>query len=120
MQEEPSGSATAVVIYGRTYHLRGSEDPGYLEKLAGIVDAKMREAADATGAADTLKVAILASLNLADECLRAERGTTRESGMDAEVLRPRMARMVAQLEEALLASGELPHRAGEGLKDRAR
>jgi cell division protein ZapA len=90
--------ATAVTILGRTYHLRGHEDPAYLEELASIVDTKMREVAGATGTADTLKVAILAALNIADEYLNARSssasGQTKEAG-------ERLARMVTVLDEAL-------------------
>jgi cell division protein ZapA (FtsZ GTPase activity inhibitor) len=91
-------SATAVTIYGRTYHLRGDGDPAYLEELASLVDSKMREVADITSTADTLKVAILASLNIADEYLKASTGAapreTREAGR-------RLARLVTRLDEAL-------------------
>lgn len=62
---------TTVTIYGRTYNLRGDGDPAYLARLAHLVDQKMREVADSTGTADTMKVAILAALNLADEYQRS-------------------------------------------------
>ena len=91
-------SATAVTIYGRTYHLRGDGDQAYLEELASLVDSKMREVADVTSTADTLKVAILASLNIADEYLKASASSapreTREAGR-------RLARLVTRLDEAL-------------------
>ena len=91
-------SSTPVTIFGRTYHLRGGEDPGRLTELARLVDGKMREVANATGTADTLKVAILASLNLADDYLRVSRGSvSSEDGAPEE----RLARMVALLDEAL-------------------
>ncbi len=34
---------TTVTIFGRSYDLRGNEDPGYLTELASVVDEKMRE-----------------------------------------------------------------------------
>jgi cell division protein ZapA len=94
------GGPTAVTIYGRTYQLRGHEDPAYLEELAGMVDERMREVVTATGTADTLKVAILAALNLADECRQAGRTDApgRGRGRDAE---KRLARLVTVLDEAL-------------------
>ncbi len=89
--------STPVTIFGRTYHLRGGGDPEYLSLLATRVDEKMREVARSTGTADTLKVAILAALNLADEALQGQDGarslTELESG--------RIERMAARLEEAL-------------------
>ncbi len=94
---EASG-ATAVTIYGQTYHLRGNEDRAYLTELASHVDRKMREVVEATGTADTLKVAMLAALNIADEYLQARGGhvAPMDSGTDA-----RLARMVTMLDEAL-------------------
>jgi len=102
MSEEPktgSDPSTAVTIFGRTYHLRGGGDSAYVSELAAIVDRKMREVATATGTADTLKVAILASLNIADEYLQASR--TAGPSRDGET-RKRLARMVAMLDEALV------------------
>jgi cell division protein ZapA len=89
---------TPVNIYGRTYHLRGGGDEEYLAELAGHVDARMREVAGATGTADTLKVAILASLNIADDYFKARRG---EDGSASDDVQKRLARMVTLLDEAL-------------------
>ncbi len=91
--------ATPVTIFGRTYQLRGSDDIEYLTDLAAMVDRTMREVHEATGTSDTLKVAILACLNIADEHLQAGRGRTSprlSRGADAKV-----ARMIEQLDEAL-------------------
>lgn len=93
-----SSGPTPVTIYGRTYYLRGDGESGYLHELAELVDVRMREVADATGTADTLKVAILAALNIADEVLKARRDPA--SPMDARE-RERLARVVALLDEAL-------------------
>src|SRR5206468_1169365 len=48
-------------------NLRSGGEPGYVESLAAFVDGKMREVARETKAVDTLRVAILAALNIADE-----------------------------------------------------
>ncbi len=56
-----------VEIYGQSYNLRGEGEVGYMQDLAAYVDGKMREVADATATVDSLKVAILAALNIADE-----------------------------------------------------
>lgn len=87
--------ATAVTILGRTYHLRGNGDPTYLNELASLVDTRMRAVAEATGTADTLKVAILAALNLADDYLQSGRRS------HASAQESRLEHLVTMLDEAL-------------------
>ncbi len=60
-----------VEIYDQTYHLRG-QDPAYIQRLADLVDAKMRAVASHGTTVDSLRVAVLAALNVADELLRLE------------------------------------------------
>ena len=96
-RSEADSGPTPVTICGRTYYLRGDGDPSYILELAAEVDRKMREVAEATGTADTLKVAILAALNIADECLQARRGSSRRSP-DTDA---RLAHMVTLLDEVL-------------------
>jgi cell division protein ZapA len=63
----------AVDIYDQVYHLRGT-DPAYIERLAAIVDAKMRAVSAHGNTVDSLRVAVLASLNIADElCTERQR-----------------------------------------------
>jgi cell division protein ZapA len=64
--------AKQVQIYGRFYTIKGVDDQKYLDKLAKHVDAQMHQVADSTGTVDTLRVAILTALTLADQSLRAE------------------------------------------------
>jgi cell division protein ZapA len=101
VSETPSqeGAATAVNIFGRTYQLRGNEDGAYLTELATLVDTRMSEVAEATGTADTLKVAILAALNIADEYLQASSGRPRVTDRGAHD--KKLARMITLLDEAL-------------------
>ena len=69
--KEPELGTVHVRIYDREYALRTSGDPDRLQELCRIVDERMREVAEASGAVDTHKAAILTALNLADELLRA-------------------------------------------------
>ncbi len=55
-----------VHIYGQALTLSGDLEPGYVERLAGTVDRKMRALAAQTQTLDTRRLAILAALNLAD------------------------------------------------------
>jgi cell division protein ZapA len=60
----------AVEIYDQIYNLRGT-DPAYIELLASIVDAKMRAVSAHGNTVDSLRVAVLAALNIADELCTA-------------------------------------------------
>jgi cell division protein ZapA len=60
-----------VEIHGHRYPIRSGLDPSYVAELAAYVDEKMRLAARESPAGDTLKLAVLAALNIADEFFRA-------------------------------------------------
>jgi cell division protein ZapA len=106
-----SDAPTPVTIFGRTYHLRGDGDPAYLNELAQEVDRRMREVAEATGTADTMKVAILAALNLTDECLQAQ------SGALSKDMASKMGQWVARIDDVLEDPGCRPNRAGHERAD---
>ncbi|HEY4766153.1 MAG TPA: cell division protein ZapA [Candidatus Sulfotelmatobacter sp.] len=63
---DPRNSSVRVEIFDQAYNLRGS-DPDYILKLAEYVDTKMRAVAEATNTIDTVRLAVLAALNIADE-----------------------------------------------------
>jgi len=56
-----------VEIYDQEYFMRGGPDPEYIRNLASYLDAKMRAIAERTHTVDSLRVAILAALNIVDE-----------------------------------------------------
>jgi cell division protein ZapA len=58
----------SVEIYDQPYTLRGP-DPKHIASIADVVDSKMRAVAQHTTTVDSLRVAVLASLNIADELL---------------------------------------------------
>src|SRR6516162_7852138 len=78
MQETPAEYVT-VQIYDQTYHLSG-QDPEHIRKLAALVDAKMRAVAAQGRTVDSLRVAVLAALNLADELAQAGGGSNTRDG----------------------------------------
>lgn len=55
-----------VEIYDQVYNLRGV-DAEYILRLAEFVDTKMRTVAEQTSTVDSLRLAVLAALNIADE-----------------------------------------------------
>ena len=68
MAQSNGNGSVRVEIYDQTYQLRGS-DPEYIGKLADYVDTKMRVVAQQASTVDSLRVAVLAALNIADEYL---------------------------------------------------
>ena len=58
-----------VEIYDQVYHLSG-QDTEHIRELAALVDSKMRSVAALGHTADSLRVAVLAALNLADELIQ--------------------------------------------------
>jgi cell division protein ZapA len=64
--KDAQNGSVRVEIFDQAYNLRGS-DPEYILKLAEYVDSKMRAVAEATNTIDTVRLAVLAALNIADE-----------------------------------------------------
>ena len=65
-QSDPE-QTVRVEIYNQTYSIRSDGDNDYIHTLADYVDRKMREISSGTFTVDSLKVAILAALHIADE-----------------------------------------------------
>ena len=96
MAEEQTGNPTGYVtveIYDQIYHLSG-QDAGHIKQLAARVDAKMRAVAAQGRTVDSLRVAVLAALNLADELSQA-------GGADSRLGRVRAASLRGLLDEVL-------------------
>jgi cell division protein ZapA len=96
MAEEQRGNASGYVtveIYDQAYHLSG-QDAEHIRQLAARVDAKMRAVAAQGRTVDSLRVAVLAALNLADELAQA-------SGADPLLGHERAASLRGLLDEVL-------------------
>ena len=93
-----------VQIYDQAYHLSGP-DPEQVRQLAATVDTRMRAVADSSRTVDSLRVAVLAALNLADELTRAsERIRQLQGGLEASEsanLRIRAANLQGLLDSVL-------------------
>ncbi|MFI5118148.1 MAG: cell division protein ZapA [Terriglobales bacterium] len=61
-----SAGSVRVEIFDQVYNLRGS-DADYILKLAEYVDGKMRAVSEQTSTVDSVRLAVLAALNIADE-----------------------------------------------------
>ncbi len=99
---EEEAQAITVDIYDQTYRLRGS-DQAYVEKLAALVDMKMRAVAAHGRTADSLRVAVLAALNIADELMRLQErfDAATASPESAAALRNRAHTLAGLLDEVL-------------------
>jgi len=67
MNETPETNSVRAQIYDREYILRTDGDPERLQALCAALDERMKNIAATTGAVDTLKVAVLAALSIADD-----------------------------------------------------
>jgi cell division protein ZapA len=96
MAQEPQGNPgdyVTVEIYDQLYHLSG-QNTQHIRDLAALVDAKMRAVAAHGRTADSLRVAVLAALNLADELSQA-------TGADLQLGHHRANRLRMLLDEVL-------------------
>lgn len=96
-------AAVSVDIYDQVYHLRGT-DPAYIEELAASVDAKMRAVSALGGTVDSLRVAVLAAVNLSDELVQLRRRYAELEGVVAQAqgsVRSRAGSLSHLLDEVL-------------------
>lgn len=100
-KNNPVSQTVDVRIYNQTYTIRGGNS-AYIKKLATYVDQKMREVAQATHTVDTLRVAILAALNISDELFQAQ---GRIDQLDAKIAE-RSSEYADLLDSVLKKTGE--------------
>ena len=67
---EASGVVVNIEILGQPYKVRSNLDTNYVAELAAYVDQKMQTASEQTAGADSLRIAVLAALNIADDYLK--------------------------------------------------
>jgi cell division protein ZapA len=103
MTEQNQENSISVDIYDQTYHLRG-EDTDYIRRLADMVDVKMRAVAAHGKTVDSLRVAVLAALNIADELVTLEQKyltLTGQANQDQNSLRTRAHTLAGLLDSVL-------------------
>lgn len=99
----PINVSVNVSIYDQAYHLCGT-DPAYIEELAETVDGKMRAVSANGNTVDSLRVAVLAALNIADELavLKARYDALAGSVQSSQTaLRSRAGTLSGMLDEVL-------------------
>jgi cell division protein ZapA len=80
----PDTRVIPISIQGQQYPIRTSLEPEYVLQLAMFVDEKMRAASESTPSGDSLRLAVLAALNIADELFRCRDATDQRNGQLAE------------------------------------
>ena len=100
MESRGERKSVRVTIYNQPYTLGVTGEPGEVEELAHLVDSLMLSIAQRAGNVDATKVAVLASLQLADQV----RGLEQE----LQELRELKSRIAAKSREfSLLLDGAL-------------
>ena len=103
MTEPGQENSISVDIYDQTYHLRG-QDTDYIHRLAEMVDGKMRAVAAHGKTVDSLRVAVLAALNIADELATLEQkylALTGQASQSQSSLRTRAHTLTGLLDSLL-------------------
>jgi len=87
-----------VEIFGQRLGLRADGDEARVQEIARFVDLRMREVADRSSSVDTVKIAVLTALNIADELFQ-ERETDQDTRQKR--LEKQAERLVLKIEEAM-------------------
>lgn len=80
---EPERVVT-VLIQGQRYPIRSTLDQEYIARLAAYVDERIRIAGEASPSGDSVRLSVLAALNIADELFRCREASRSRSGAVAE------------------------------------
>jgi cell division protein ZapA len=91
VDDTPTGVVN-VEIFGQQYPIRSQLDHVYVLKLARYLDRKMQAAAEQVHGGDSVRVAVLAALNIADEHFK-----TLAAQEDRELDAQRLALEIEQL-----------------------
>ena len=76
-----------IQIYGKTYSLKSSSSEVDAEEVAAYVDSRMKELANVRGKTSTLDLAMLASLNIAQELMELKNQAGAKEEAEGEKLR---------------------------------
>jgi cell division protein ZapA (FtsZ GTPase activity inhibitor) len=106
----PEKRSIPVRILGQEYRVRSEADEAVVRQAAGVVDETMQRIRQRTGTVDTLDLAVLAALNLANQLASGS-----SPAVEGEAPRPqappgpdpeRLRRLIEQVEAA--AGGPAP------------
>jgi cell division protein ZapA len=92
--------AVVVEIYDQIYQLSGT-DPEHIERLAALVDGKMRAVSASGSTVDSLRVAVLAALNFADELVELRARMNRKDNPVETFMQSRAGSLMVMLDAVL-------------------
>ncbi len=104
LKGDTAGRSIRVEIYNQSYNIRSDGDNEYIKSLADFVDSRMRKISSGTLTVDSLKVAILAALHIADEYHRLR---SEQDLVDAQIAH-RSAECTEMLDRFLKQKEEAP------------
>ena len=96
-----ANGAVVVEIYDQVYQLRGT-DAAHMERLAELVDGKMRAVSAHGATVDSLRVAVLSALNIADENLALRARLEALTSAAQTAMRSRADSLSGMLDDVLL------------------
>lgn len=96
----------AVRILGKEYLIRGHADAEAVDRAAALVEQTMSKIRARTGRVDSLDVAVLAALNLANHLISARDG---QDVTTAHVDADRLRGLIDLVESALASDGAATH-----------
>jgi cell division protein ZapA len=94
--ENPPKHSIKVEIYKQTYTVRSNHDPAYIQELADYVNSRMREVEQGMMGVDSLRVAILTALQIADE-LHMSRKEVEDAGREIDERSTKYAELLDQI-----------------------
>ena len=87
-----------VTILGQSYNIKGDTSPEYIMQLADYVNQKMEEIGNSVPGGNSLQLAILASLNIADEYFQVKKISTGIEG----AIEDKTRELISLLDEGLI------------------
>jgi cell division protein ZapA len=90
-----------VSLLGSSFTIQSQYDPRYMAEVIGYLQGKIKEVQAASPIRDSLKIALLASLNIVDELFRL-RSHPREEGSDSRQIKEITERLIETIDKSLV------------------
>ncbi|OQY28117.1 MAG: hypothetical protein B6244_08415 [Candidatus Cloacimonetes bacterium 4572_55] len=97
-----------VIIFGTEYSIKGDANPKYVSKLARYVDEKMLDLTGGSTSSATVRLAVMAALNVADELfqLKEEFEKSKQQRSQLEEVDQKLVNLTKVLDSAILSEKE--------------